>query len=140
MFERILLALDGSDHALHAATLAGNLARSEKAISLHILTVYDSVPGYLGQKEQQNLIAAHMKESERILAEGLARIGVLGAKVETEILSGSPAEIIVEVAKERKADVVVMGSRGLGRLAGMLLGSQSQKVATHAPCPVLIVR
>ncbi|HUX40185.1 MAG TPA: universal stress protein [Rectinemataceae bacterium] len=140
MFERILLAIDGSDHALRAATLAGNLARSEKSVSLHMLTVFESVPNYLGEKEQQTLIAAHMKESERVIAEGLARIGVLGAKVETEILSGSPAETIIEVAKDRKADVVVMGSRGLGRIAGVLLGSQSQKVATHAPCPVLIVR
>lgn len=140
MFERILLAIDGSDHALRAATLAGNLARSEKSVSLHMLTVFESVPSYLGEKEQQTLIAAHMKESERVIAEGLARIGVLGAKVETEILSGSPAESIIEVAKDRKVDVVVMGSRGLGRIAGVLLGSQSQKVATHAPCPVLIVR
>jgi nucleotide-binding universal stress UspA family protein len=44
------------------------------------------------------------------------------------------------VAVTRASDVIVMGSRGLGTLAGLLLGSTSQKVVSHAPCPVLIVR
>jgi nucleotide-binding universal stress UspA family protein len=44
------------------------------------------------------------------------------------------------VANTRKADLIIMGSRGLGTLAGLVLGSQSQKVISHAPCPVLVVR
>jgi nucleotide-binding universal stress UspA family protein len=44
------------------------------------------------------------------------------------------------VAAVQKSDLIVMGSRGLGRLAGAVLGSNSQKVVSHAPCPVLIVR
>ncbi|HUX38366.1 MAG TPA: universal stress protein [Rectinemataceae bacterium] len=140
MFEKILLAVDGSDHALNAATVAGNLARSEPSTALRVLTVYETVPKYLGQKEQESIIAAHMRESERILAEARARIGKTPCAVETEVLSGPPAETIIEAALDQKADLVVMGSRGLGLLAGLLLGSQSQKVATHAPCPVLIVR
>jgi nucleotide-binding universal stress UspA family protein len=46
----------------------------------------------------------------------------------------------VQVATTRKSELIVMGSRGLGRLEGALLGSNSQKVVSHAPCPVLIVR
>ena len=140
MFGKILLAVDGSDQSLHAATVAGNLARSEGSTSLHVLTVYDGIPSFLGEEEQQRLIAAHMKESETVLADALERIGKVKATVETEVLSGSPAEAIIEAARDEAVDLVVMGSRGRGTLAGLLLGSQSHKVANHAVCPVLIVR
>jgi nucleotide-binding universal stress UspA family protein len=73
--------------------------RTESSESLHILTVCESVPGFLGELEQ---------------------------------------EAIIEAAMDGKCDLIVMGSRGLGRLAGLLLGSHSQKAATHAPCPVPI--
>jgi len=140
MFGKIILAVDGSDHAFHAATVAGNLARSERATSLKVLTVYDSVPSYLGEPQQNSLISAHMREGEGVLANALQKIGEVPCAVDTEVLFGSPAEKIVDAAKDGKADLVIMGSRGWGRLAGMLLGSQSSQVVTHAPCPVLIVR
>jgi nucleotide-binding universal stress UspA family protein len=60
--------------------------------------------------------------------------------LKTEVLEGSAAEAILEVASTRKSDLIVMGSRGLGTLSGLLLGSQSQKVVQHANCPVLIVK
>ena len=53
---------------------------------------------------------------------------------------GDDHESIIEVARIRDSSLIVMGSRGLGRLAGLVLGSTSQKVVSHAPCPVLIVR
>lgn len=140
MFDKILLAVDGSDFALDAAKVAGNLSRAAKSASLRVLTVYDSVPGYLQEGAQQDLIAAHMKECESILKAALKRIGDIPGEIETDILSGSPAEKIIEVAIQGKYDLVVMGSRGKGRLMGLLLGSHIHKVATHAPCPVLIVR
>jgi nucleotide-binding universal stress UspA family protein len=69
------------------------------------------------------------------------KIGDVPCEVHTEILEGSPAEAIIEVANTSKSDLIVMGSRGLGRLAGLLLGSTSQKVVSHAPCPGdLIIR
>jgi nucleotide-binding universal stress UspA family protein len=67
-------------------------------------------------------------------------VGGIPGEIHTEILEGTPAEAILEVAKTRDVNLIVMGSRGLGRLAGALLGSQSQKVVQHATCPVLIVR
>jgi nucleotide-binding universal stress UspA family protein len=56
------------------------------------------------------------------------------------MIEGHIADAIIEVAKTHQSDLIVMGSRGLGRLAGALLGSNSQKVVSEAPCPVLIVR
>ena len=81
-----------------------------------------------------------MKEAETILQKALEAVGEIPGEVHTDLLEGSPAETILDVANTRKSDLIVIGSRGLGRLTGVLLGSQSQKVVQHAPCPVLIVR
>lgn len=140
MFSKILLAVDGSEHSLHAAEIAGNLARSEKSASIHLLIAYDTVPVYLGEPNVQALIDAHLKQAEVTKEAALPRIGDIPGSVETEVLAGSPAELIINAATAQGSELIVMGSRGLGRLSGLLLGSQSQKVVSHAPCPVLIVR
>ena len=75
-----------------------------------------------------------------ILKTAVETLGAVPAEVHTEMIEGDPSEVIIDVARTRNSSVIVMGSRGLGRLAGLLLGSTSQKVVSHAPCPVLIVR
>lgn len=140
MFKHILLGVDGSVHALGAAKQAGELARSLKSDTLRIVIAYETVPPYLGEPNLQTVISARMKEADEILQVALEAVGKIPGEIHTEILEGSPAEAILDVANTRKDDLIVMGSRGLGRLTGMLLGSQSQKVVQHAPCPVLIVR
>jgi nucleotide-binding universal stress UspA family protein len=70
----------------------------------------------------------------------LSAVGKVPGEIHTELIEGSPAEAIIDVAETRHSDVIVMGSRGISTLAGLLLGSTSQKVVSHAPCPVLIVR
>ena len=140
MFNHILLGVDGSEHALHAAKTASDLARSMKSSILRIVVAYDPVPPYLGEPNMQTAISARMEEAEKIIKNAVNAVGDIPGEVHTEVLEGPPAEAILEVANTRKCDLIVMGSRGLGRLTGVLLGSQSQKVVQHAPCPVLIVR
>ena len=140
MYDHILLGVDGSEHALHAAKTAGDLARKMKSKTLRIVAAFEPVPPYLGEPNLQTAISARMKEAETILQKALETVGKIPGEVHTEILEGSPAEAILDVASTRKCNLIVMGSRGRGRLAGLLLGSQSQKVVQHAPCPVLIVR
>ena len=140
MFKHILLAVDGSEHALHAAKTAGDLARNMDSEILRVVVAFEPVPPYLGEPNMQAAISARMNEAEAILKKALDAVGKIPGKVHTEILEGPPAEAILDVAETRKSDLIVMGSRGLGRLAGALLGSQSQKVVRHAACPVLIVR
>ena len=140
MFKHILLGVDGSDHALNAAKTAGDLARNMKSEILRIVVAYEPVPPYLGEPNLQAAISARMNEAETTLKKAVQVVGMLPGEVHTEILEGPPAEAILDVANTRKSDLIVMGSRGLGRLAGALLGSQSQKVVRHANCPVLIVR
>jgi nucleotide-binding universal stress UspA family protein len=140
MFERILLAVDGSDHALHAAKVAAELARAMKSERVRVVVCYNKIPSYLGDPNLQQAIHARLEEAEKILKEAVDALGSVASEVHTEMIEGDPAEVILEVARIRNSDVIVMGSRGLGGLAGLLLGSTSQKVVSHAPCPVLIVR
>ena len=140
MFKNILLAVDGSDHALHAARTAAELARSMKSESLRIVVAFAPIPPYLGEPNLQNAIDARLRQSEDILQKAVAAVGNVPAEIHTELLEGDPAEAIIKVAATRGDDLIVMGSRGLGSLAGLVLGSTSQKVVGHAPCPVLVVR
>lgn len=140
MFAKILLAVDGSDHGLHAAKMAGDLARNMKSERLRIVVAFSHIPSYLGEPNMQDAIDARLKESEKILQAALEAVGNIPGEIHTEMIEGSPAEAIINVAMTRNSDLIVMGSRGIGMLEGLFLGSTSQNVVSHAPCPVLIVR
>lgn len=139
MFERILLAVDGSENSLRAAKEAGDLARAMKS-DVRILVAFDGIPSYLGEPNLERVIEAHMKESQAIMQKAQDALGKIPGEIHTEIIEGSPAEAIINVAKTRGSTVIVMGSRGLSSIAELVLGSTSHKVVSHAPCPVLIVR
>lgn len=140
MFERILLAVDGSEHGDKAARVAAELARTMNAKSLHIVVAYAPIPPYLGEPDLQHVINLRLNEAGEVLQKAVEAVGEMPAQVHTEVIEGDPAEAIIEVALVQDSDLIVMGSRGLGRLIGLVLGSTSQKVVSHAPCPVLIVR
>jgi nucleotide-binding universal stress UspA family protein len=140
MFEKILLAVDGSEHSLRAAKVAGDLIRAVHPTDFRIVVAYEPVPSYLGEPNLSQAIAARMQEAQDILEKAREEVGKVPLEVNTELIEGAIAEAILEVAATRESDVIVMGSRGRGRLAGAVLGSNSQKVVNHAPCPVLIVR
>jgi len=78
--------------------------------------------------------------SEQRLAAARARaelLGLSGVQVETQ--TGDVAQSIIDIARREQADAIVLGKRGLGRLAGLVLGSVSQKVVSHADCAVIVV-
>jgi nucleotide-binding universal stress UspA family protein len=139
MFENILIAVDGSEHALRAARVAGEMARCMQA-DLRVVTVFDPVPAYLGQPNLEEVLVERLNHAEKALKDALQEIGSIPGKLTQETLQGPVAEAILAVIEARKIDLVVMGVRGLGRLGSLLLGSQSQKVVGHATCPVLLVR
>jgi len=139
MFKNIMVGVDGSEHGLKAARVAGELARCMQA-DLRVVVAYDPLPAYLGQPYLQGAITARMKHSEEILSNAQAEIGSIPGTMKKEVLEGPPAEAILAVAEIRAVDLIVMGTRGLGRLASLVVGSQSQKVIAHARCPVLLVR
>ncbi len=139
MFKNILLAVDGSEHSFKAARIAGELTRTLNA-DLTVVTVFDPVPNYLGETNLVAFVSNQKMIAENILNEALVEAGELPGKLVKEILEGPVAEAVLRVAEVRGNDLIVMGTRGLGRLAGALLGSQSQKVVAHAKCPVMLVK
>ena len=139
MFKNILVAIDGSEHGQKAARLAGDMARSLQA-DLWVVVAYDPLPRYLGQPNLQEAMFARLAYTDEIMNAGLKEIGAVPGKLTKEVLEGPPAEAILSVAESRQADLIIMGTRGLSRLAGLLIGSQSQKVIAQTNCPVLLVR
>jgi nucleotide-binding universal stress UspA family protein len=139
MFKNILVAVDGSEHALRAARTAGEIARAFGS-NLRLITVYDPVPTFLGEPNLQQAINARLDQAAAVISPALAEIGKIDGELEAEKLEGQVAEAVLAVIEARRIDLVVMGTRGLGRLSSILIGSQSQKVVAHANCPVLLVR
>lgn len=140
MFKKILLATDGSDHALRAAGKASELARlagDEAMIEIVYVVDLDT---------EKNDALRHINE-EKIneerrrrlqLTEG--KLNAAGVKYKSVILHGDPGQTLVSYAAENDFDLIVIGSRGLGTIKEMVLGSVSNKVVKKAECPVLIVK
>ncbi len=140
MFNNILIAYDGSEHARKAANLTGNLARSlDAGTVVWIVTVMDPSPRDMGEPYLSQYIEQHTITGQNLIQEATT---LIGARIEThsELLFGGPADSILKVAETRDCDLIVIGTRGLGLLEGLLLGSQAQKVVGQARCPVLLVK
>jgi nucleotide-binding universal stress UspA family protein len=134
---KILLATDGSADAALAAWAAIDLSNST-ASELHVVHAWQSVPS----ARFESLIRAQLKqEAEELLAEQEKLIEVGGAKVAGTYLRRGPAvDEILNLARELDAGLIVMGSRGMGPVKRLVLGSVSEGVVHHASCPVLLVR
>ena len=139
----IISADDGFGSAERALAFAAVLARSFDA-KLLIVHVSDD---NLSQKELAQLERLNVTEGDaleqidlRILLKAKAIAKDHGAaNVDTMISAGDPARALIELAKRRHADAIVVGRRGRGQLEGLLLGSVSQKLASLAPCAVVIL-
>jgi nucleotide-binding universal stress UspA family protein len=81
-----------------------------------------------------------LEDSQRVIEEAAHRISAAGVSIECAAVLGRPASAIVDEANEWHPDLIVMGSRGHGEIASMLLGSVSSEVVDHAPCPTFIAR
>ncbi len=140
---RILLATDGSEEAQLAATTAADLAEKTNS-ELHVLTVGPDYPLYELPEhpaEFEDVLSENRREAKEILEQQAKRIEESGGTVnERHLREGRAEEEIVILAEELGVGLIVMGSRGHGRLRRALLGSVSDAVVRHAHCPVTIVR
>jgi nucleotide-binding universal stress UspA family protein len=136
MFKKILLAYDGSDGAKKALETGINLAKLHQA-ELWALAVQEKVPPSFMEVAE---IAFGSQYFEQILREARAKVQEAGIELKTDIRIGHPAKTIVEVAKEGKFDLILVGHTGLSEVWARFLGTTAEKVSRHAPCSVLIVR
>jgi nucleotide-binding universal stress UspA family protein len=139
MFKNILLAIDGSEHSMRAAKIAGDLAR-QLGSNIWVVVCYEPIPAYLGEPNLQHALNERLEHTAEIMAPAISAIGQIPGEIKKETLEGPAAEAILNVIETRGNDLVIMGTRGRSQLAGLLLGSQSHKVIMYAPCPVLMVR
>ncbi len=139
--KRILVGVDGSDASQGAARLAAEIAVRFGAR----LTLAYVIPNLLLPPDAYGMNVSDVEENnreyaEKVLASSVAKLGEAGVQVDTAVLSGPPAESLAEAAASGGADLVVVGSRGRGAVARVLLGSVSDRLVHISSRPVLVAR
>jgi universal stress protein A len=141
-YETILVATDFSESAEHALEEATGLARRLDA-RIHLVHAYE-LPALLPGPEASAASAEldrSIRESARTALEELAeRVRSVSLEVAVEVGHGAPTEVITRIARERGANLIVMGTRGRSGLSHVLLGSVAERTVRTAPCPVLTVK
>ena len=139
---RLLVAVDGSKHALHAVEYARRLQAAGVPVQLELVNVVLPIPeGYAGispTKDQSDNYYREEGESALRAASEVLRSSAVAFR--THVAAGSPADKVVELAETFACGRVVMGTRGLGSAAGLLLGSVAYRVIHLASLPVTLVR
>ena len=148
MIKKILVPVDGSEHASKAIEFAANLASQSDAI-IHLLHVVkltkipEAIKEYVRAEEIQEspYFVALQTMGDQILIAAKKEAEKKGAKyIETSVIQGDPAETIINYANKVNFDMIVIGSRGLGSFKGLMLGSVSSKVCHAADRTCVTVR
>ena len=145
MIGSIVVGTDGSDTAKEAVRQATELAKALGA-SLHLVSAYEPIgEGRLREERQQvpddmQWMVNPREDVDSTLKEAGGAIEEAGVSVEIYAREGDPADAILDVAEEQKADLIVVGNKGMTGAKRFLLGSVPNKVSHHAPCSVMIIR
>ncbi len=138
MIETILVPVDGSESSERAVARAIDIAKvcDAKIIFLYVANINQLAinPSLMHAVMDAVKKAGRtiLQRAESTVPKGIAK-GIL-------LKVGSPADLILEVEEDLDADLIIMGSRGLGTIKGLLLGSVSQYIMERAECPVLVVK
>ncbi|MGB8767803.1 MAG: universal stress protein [Nitrososphaeraceae archaeon] len=141
MFTKILVPVDGSDNSYKALEAA--LVLSEKLGSnISVVNVMEQVPitHIESEKLLSELLEAYKKENQEILSKCSDIARQKGITIKTLLLQGNPASVILDYCKKENFDLVIMGSRGMGKFKELILGSVSSKIVHHSPCAIMIIK
>ena len=140
LYRSIVVGTDGSDSAEQAVRHAAEVAKQNDAL-LHVVAAYHDQHQRERLASSARTVEINMREvAEQLVqrtAEPLARDGL---RVETDAREGDPAEVLLDVAEENGADLIVVGNKGMTGARRFVLGSVPNKVSHHATASVLIVR
>jgi nucleotide-binding universal stress UspA family protein len=145
----IVVGVDGSEESIRAlrwalaeARLRGRTVQAVHAWQFPDVGEWGDDPYLQGPSYDLSMIVPDVmrKAAEARLADAMGEVDTAGVDVEQKVIEGHAAEALLHVAENENAELLVVGSRGHGGFAGVLLGSVSQACAHHASCPVVIVR
>ncbi len=145
MFGSIVVGTDGSATASEAVRQATELAKSIGA-DVHLVSAYEPVASQRLREERREVPADlewmvnPREDVEGTLRDASDGVEEAGVSVETYAREGGPADAILDVAEEQRADLIVVGNKGMTGAKRFLLGSVPNKVSHHAPCSVMIIR
>ena len=145
MFASIVVGTDGSETADEAVKQAMELAKAVGA-KVHLVSAFEPVGGQRLREERQQIpedmqwMVNPREDVSETLEEAAGRLRESGIQVETHAREGDPADAILDVAEEERADLIVVGNKGMTGAKRFLLGSVPNKVSHHAPCSVMIIR
>ena len=141
---KVLVPVDGSESSNHAVDhVLKRLGLCKDTVEIHLLNVQPPVPGgsavssHVGQGA---LRQHHKEEGMKALASAMQKLDAAGVPYVHHISVGEPAEVIAQFASEKQCDEILMGTRGAGGAANLLLGSVTTKVIHLAHVPVLLVK
>ncbi len=139
MFKKILVLVDGSEFSTNATRAAASIADkfSGKLTLLHVVSK-SFLKTTMPDLEQE--IAELRAEGSQILIDAMAAIGKNEDELDTILSWGNPMDIILEEIEDEGYDLIVMGSRGLGAIKGLLMGSVSERISRSVKAPVLIIK
>ena len=145
MFDRIVVGTDGSETANEAVRQATELAKAVGS-SIELVSAYEPVSSARLREEAQQVpkdmewMVNPREDVDATLKTAAEQIEEAGVEVHVHAREGDPADAILDVAEERKTDLIIVGNKGMTGAKRFLLGSVPNKVSHHAPCSVLIIR
>jgi nucleotide-binding universal stress UspA family protein len=139
MFSTILHANDGSEHAFHALTIALALAKQNNS-DLHMVSVEEInyLPEFIEEVREETGTAA--RRFHKVLQRARGMADESHVKLDTHVIAGHPVRDIVELAKELKVELLVIGATGHSALYDRMIGSRADRIVQLAHCPVLVVK
>jgi nucleotide-binding universal stress UspA family protein len=145
MFRSIVVGTDGSETATEAVRQAVELAKATNS-RIELVSAYEPVSSQRLREESQQVpgdmqwMVNPREDVDTTLNEATEIANEAGVAVQHHARQGDPADAILDVAEETKADLIVVGNKGMTGARRFLLGSVPNKVSHHAPCSVLIIR
>ncbi|MGV3720986.1 MAG: universal stress protein [Actinomycetota bacterium] len=146
--ERVVLAVDESEHSSQAADFVARLPLPENTVVtvLHVARPYQPFPGLVpsdpvGFQREVETVRRKRHQAGAALVEQVARrLETAGKRVTTSVQTGDPATEVLRQVTDQNADLVVMGARGVSLLRGLVIGSVADRLLENAPCSVILVR
>ncbi|WP_163336363.1 universal stress protein [Desulfopila sp. IMCC35008] len=137
--KKIAAAIDGSEYSDKVLEKAIEFAQLLDA-AVVLIYCHRRFPKILGQPHRDHIISEIMDETDAVVAPFLQKLSDSGVEVIERFMEEPAGTMISEVAEREKCEMIVMGSRGLSDIEGLLIGSVAHKVLHIAKCPVLVVR